>query len=256
MKKGEIILKRTLMLFGLLVFAAANLLSQQSESSTIAEPDKSVARPGGSSWSIRISVLAQHKTGNKFNLWYEYSGSDSTIFDDHLAGNGIGSSLGIDFALEYKITDRFALGIAAGYIPTKLHAEAHYPVPYQSILEVERTDARMPYLPIRLTANYDLFNWAKWSIQGGLQCGVGIFRSTDVHVHIGKSRRFYGDASLVLGAQVGVTRLIAKGLSIASILQYQRTHFKIEELGTGDLKQAFPFKPLSLSLGFLYSFGH
>lgn len=249
-------MKRAFLLFCLVVIATANLLSRQTAPSTLAEPDKSVAWPGASSWSVRISVLTQNG-GNEWIPWYEYRGSDSTIFDDHWGNNGVqGFSFGIDFALEYGITDRFAVGIAAGYIPTKLHSEVHYPVTYQSIMEVEKPDARMPYIPVRLTANYDLFRWAKWRIQAGLQCGVGIFRSTDVHLNVGKSRRFYGDGSLVLGAQVGVTHMIAKGIAVASILQYQGTTFKVEELGTGDLKQTYHFRPLSLSLGLQYSFGN
>jgi len=248
-------LKRALVLFCLVIFAAANLSSQQPESSTIAKPGESLARPGASSWSIRMSVLAQ--SGGDDNIFfYETFGSSSTIFDDQYARHGVpGYSFGIEAALEYRISDRFAMGIAAGYIPTEVYTEMHYPVPNQSILEVEHSDAKMPYMPIRLTANVDLFRWPKWCIQAGLQCGVGLFRSTDVHLQVGKSSRFYGDASLVYGAQVGVTHMIAKGLAIASIFQFQRTTFKTEELGTGDLKQTFNFKPLSLSLGIQYTLG-
>jgi hypothetical protein len=82
---------------------------------------------------------------------------------------------------------------------------------------------------------------------------VGIFGTTDVRSNVGKSRRFYGDGSLVLGCQLGVTRVMTKGLAVTSFLQYQTTSFRVEELGTGDLKQTFDFKPLSLLLGLQYT---
>jgi hypothetical protein len=198
-------MKRAIVLLCSLVLSATQVLSQQTVSLELTDPDSTLSLPGTSSWSIRISGLVQ-TGGDDWNLWYESQGSSSTRYDDNLGMNGVqGFSIGIDVAVEYRITDRFALGVAVGYIPTKLHSEVHYPVPNKSILEVEKPDARMPYIPVRLTAGYDLCRWERWSILTGVQCGVGIFRTTDVHLNVGKSRRFYGDGSLVLGCQVGVT---------------------------------------------------
>jgi hypothetical protein len=211
--------------------------------------------PSRSSWSIRLSGAIQHG-GDDWVFWYEDTGSSATIYDDHLGLNGVqGASYGIDISLEHRIAKRMALALCAGYIPTRLHAEVHYPVPDQSILEVEAPKARMPYCPVRLSMSYDLVRKRSWRLYAGLQGGVGLYRSTDVHLNVGRSRRFYGKGSMLVGGQVGADLSIANGFSITSILQYQRTSFHVEELYTGDLKQTNHFKPLSLSTGLQYTFG-
>ena len=236
-----------------IVLSATNAQSQRSASAQLMDRSSTISLPGASSWSFSISGLIQ-TGGDDWILWYESFGSGSNVLDNRSACNGVqGFSLGVDVASEYRITSRLALGVAVRYIPTKLHAEVHYPVTYKSILEVEKPDARISYIPVRLTAGYDLFRGERWSIHTGVQCGVGIFGTTDVRSNVGKSRRFYGDGSLVLGCQVGVTHALTKGLAATSFLQYQKTSFRVEELGTGDLKQTYDFRPLSLSLGLQYT---
>jgi outer membrane receptor for Fe3+-dicitrate len=231
------------------------VFSQQTASLELTDPGSVLSLPGASSWSIRLSGLVQ-TGGDNWDHWYDSQGSSPSLYDDHLGANGVqGFSMGIDIAVEYRITNQFALGVAVGYIPTQLCSEVHYYVPNKSILEVEKPDARMPYFPVRLTAGYDLFRGELWSIQLGVQCGVALFSSTDVHLNVGKSRRFYGDRNLVMGCQVGTTYIVSKGLAVTSFLQYQSTSFKIEELGTGDLQQTFYFKPVSLLLGLQYTLG-
>jgi hypothetical protein len=253
--KGTIKMKKIVFILCLIIIAAANIFSQQSESSVSKDSYNDNTLPGASSLSIRFSILTQ-TGGDDWTLWYESQGSSSTPYDDHLGLNGVrGFSFGIDAAVEYRITNCFALGVAVGYIPTELHCDVHYYVPNKSIQEVERPNVRIPYIPIRLTASYDLFRWERWSIPIGVQCGVGIFQTTDVHFNIGKSRRFYGDGSLLLGAHVGVTHIVTKGLAITSFLQYQKTSFRVEELGTGDLKQTYNFALFALMAGLQYSFG-
>src|SRR5512137_1262083 len=112
-------MKRAIVLLCSLVLLLTHALSQQTVSLEFTDSDTIPSLPRASSWSLRISGLVQ-TGGDNWTLWYNYEGSSSTRLDDHLGMNGIqGFSLGIDIAAEYRVTDRFVLGVAVGYIPTK-----------------------------------------------------------------------------------------------------------------------------------------
>ena len=154
--------------------------------------------------------------------------------------------------LDYRISDRFVLGVAAGFVPTRLHAEVHHTE--ENGIVIEKPKASISFCPVRISAGYDLLRWSGWNLQAGLQCGLGIFGSQDVRPAVGKARHFYGGARMLLGVHIGITRTLASGWGYSVMLQHLRTSFMVEELGSGELRQKLGFNPISLLVGIQYSF--
>ncbi len=203
-------------------------------------------------WTMRLAGVIQ-LNGNRWSNWYTVIPPGSDPVGSVSASNGTqGSSLGLDAVLDYRITDRFVLGVAAGFVPTRLHAEVHHTE--QSGIVIEKPQGSITFCPVRGFAGYDLLSRSGWRLQAGMQCGFGIFGSKDIHPAVGKARHFYGGARMLLGVHLGITRTLASGWGYSVMLQHLRTSFLVEELGTAELQQKLSFNPISLLAGVQYSF--
>ncbi len=233
----------SLILLGLLVFPC---LSAAGAGTPV--PNNSAI----SGWTMRISGVIQHGR-NRWTNWYTVIPPGPDPVGSVSASNGTQDfSLGFDALLNYRISDRFVLGVAAGFVPTRLHAEVHHTE--ENGIVIEKPKASISFCPVRICAGYDLLRWAGWSLQVGLQCGLGIFGSQDVRPAVGKARHFYGGARMLLGVHIGITRTPASGWGYSVMLQQLRTSFMVEELGSGELRQKLNFNPISLLVGIQYSF--
>lgn len=201
-------------------------------------------------WSVRVSGVVSRNTGAWVN-WYTL---DPAGVNSESASNGTqGADFGLDAVLEYRAAQRLGLGLAVGYVPTRLHAEVHWTGRGQ----FARPKRRVPFVPLRARASLALVRTASWDVPLGIQVGTAVLGSADVVPEFGRARRFEGQGGLVLGGHAGVARSLAGGRWwLAATVQYLRTGgFDVSELHTGALPQHIAFTPFSFHLGLERRFG-
>jgi hypothetical protein len=109
-------------------------------------------------------------------------------------------------------------------------------------------------MPVRVVAGYDLFRGPGWRLQAGLHCGLGLFGTKDVRLAVGRARHFSGDNRMLFGAHIRFSRTSPSGWGYSATLQSLYTGFRVEELGSGELRQTLNIHPISLFVGVHYSF--
>ena len=214
--------------------------------------EASAADPASAAgWTIRLAGVLQ-VNGNEWVNWYTVIPPSGTLGSQSASNGTQGISFGLDLAADYRIGDRFVLGFAAGFVPTRLHAELHH----NEIngIVIEKPKANISFMPVRVVAGYDLFRGPGWSVQAGLQCGLGLFGSKDVIPAVGRARHFSNDNRMLFGAQVRFSRTSSSGWGYSATLQHLRSGFKVEELGTLAMPQKLDFNPTSFLVGVHYSF--
>jgi len=208
------------------------------------------AGSGNPRWSVRVSSVVSRNTGAWVN-WYTI---DPTGVNSESASNGTqGADLGLDAVLEYGVTPRLGIGVAFEYVPTRLHAEVHWTGRGQ----FAKPKVRVPFVPLRATASFDLVQTDAWQVPVGLQIGTALLGSADVIPEFGRARRFEGQRGLLVGGHATVVRSLGRGSwRLVATAQYLRTAgFDVSELDTGALPQHMAFTPLSFQLGLERRFG-
>ena len=211
------------------------------------------AQPTESRWTVQVSGVIQ---GNleRFRNWYTVPPTNSPTIGWESAVNGIReSSVGVDVAAERRATKRLGLGIAVGFIPTKLEASVHRST--ENGIVMAMPEASIAYVPVRLTADYDILHLARWSIRGGGYVGMAVVGTTDVRPEFGRARHFPRGSHPLYGAQAGVVYSNPNGWGFGVLVHRSVSSFRVAELSTGNLAQTVDLHTWSLLLGVRRSFG-